>query len=404
VSARPLRVVPTVRVERSRHRFVLPRAPGSPDVVVHEYDAERASAQDVDGGVQRLAGCPPAFAGPRLPPPPAMPPAAVVAQALSELLHGWNGRLQAEYSCVRSVRRTVSGAGPTPLRSAASWSLTARLLPAATSPGFWLTWSGRGCGSAWLRQRAAREVGLLADGLARAEPLEPTVVPTVLAPAAAAVVLHEAIGHLAEAADDPDPVGRRLLGCRVAGPAITVVDDPLVPGAAAHYVYDDDNVRSLGATPVVTRGILVGRLHSQTSAAAAGALPTANGRAASGWDPPVPRVSNLVCSGGTSTPPALLAAVGRGVYVRRLANGVNNGAGIEAEVVLAEEIADGRLTGRWLTGGHVREGLGVLRRVLDVARDPAFAPNAVCGRAGQVLFDVGTQAPSLLLSSMRFAA
>ncbi|MCC3768929.1 metallopeptidase TldD-related protein, partial [Streptomyces sp. UNOC14_S4] len=152
----------------------------------------------------------------------------------------------------------------------------------------------------------------------------------------------------------------------------------------------------------VHEGRLVRQLHGVASAAAARAMPTASSRAASVLQAPLPRMSNLVCSPGDTTLDELVDATGRGLLIHRLADGIGSGGTVEARLVLGERIERGRLTGRYVTG-RVTERTDVLTRVTGVGGETEFGDNALCGKAGQLLFDVGTRAPALRLSRLRCA-
>lgn len=220
-------------------------------------------------------------------------------------------------------------------------------------------------------------------------------------PSSAGIFVHEAVGHFAEAEDRAD-VSHRL-GIRVASDFINVIDDPTAPGGAARYEIDDEGVASLGPTIVVRDGVLVGQLHSLATARGAGAAPTANGRARSAWDRPLPRVSNLVCSGGTSSPSELLERLVDGLYIHQLADGFRRGTRIEARVVLAERVRGGKLTGQYLTGGRICESNDVLVRAAELGHDVEIRSNAMCGKGGQLLFDVGTCCPSIRFTLLRLS-
>jgi predicted Zn-dependent protease len=209
------------------------------------------------------------------------------------------------------------------------------------------------------------------------------------------------IGHSAEAAlERPSRIGD-YLPCRIATDHLTVLDDPLAPNGPANYEYDDENVRSFNPTVVVKDGILVARLHSQVSAKAANTLSTGNGRAASALNDALPRMSNLVCKAGVVSETEMINRIRNGILIHRLADGVNNGRKIEARVILAERIRNGKKSGTFVTGGRISEGIGVLLRTIDIGNNCSFNPNSLCGKAGQLLFDVGTFAPSIRLTRLR---
>ncbi|NUT50855.1 MAG: hypothetical protein HOV94_26635, partial [Saccharothrix sp.] len=214
----------------------------------------------------------------------------------------------------------------------------------------------------------------------------------VLRPQAAAVLVHEAVGHYAEAMHVGAPAVHRL-HTRIAAEPVSVTDDDV-------HRHDDEGVYRLGPTEVVRCGVLVGQLHTRSTARAAATAPTGNARAAQVWDPPIPRMSTLVCAPGRQPEEALVHDLGSGVYLHRLADGHRHGTRVRARVVLGEHVARGRRTGRYFTGGHVDGRLDLLTGVVDLGDRAERSLNAMCGKDGQLLFDVGTVAPAIRLSAL----
>ncbi|HEU5270078.1 MAG TPA: metallopeptidase TldD-related protein [Jatrophihabitans sp.] len=385
-------------LETSRHYWI-DRPAGSRRPGGYAALGERGCIRTALGTTHRFTGPPPG----RWPAPPAPPPAEQgieqLEQALSGLHASWRGRISLRYSQLRSERLTVSSLAHASPRSHTVWSATGWFRPVDRLPAVPLGWSGRGNGLDWLSGSAPGELELLARAMSGAAPVTPGYEPAVLAPPAAAVVVHETVAHQVET--PPQGTARPSTGQRIAAEQITAFDDPTAESGPAHYDLDDDNVRALGPMAVVTDGRQTAWLHSAASAVAHGTLPTGNGRSAGAWDLPLPRTSNLVVQAGTATEAELIDRTYRGLYVRRLAHGVNDGARFEADLVLAERIDQGRLTGRYVVGGRLSESLELLLRVTGVADNPRFHYSGLCGKAGQLLFDVGTAAPSIELSGLR---
>lgn len=396
-------------LESSRH-FWIDRPAGAAPAPGYGAITQAGCIRSREGRVHRFSGRPPRH-GNALPAQPEMPalpePDGLREQleaAIAALAARWAG-LHVRYSQLRSNRLTLSPLAPGGLRSSDVWSVTGWFRPLGGAPAVPIGWSGRGNGLAWLTVPARLELEALARSLSLASATPTTAEPAVLAPAAAAVVVHEAVAHQVET--PAAPASRRPgagLGRRIAAEVLTAHDDPTADQGPAHYETDDDNVRVLGPTAVVVEGRRTAWLHSAASAEAQCTLPTGNSRSSSAWDLPLPRTSNLVVSAGNSSEQELVAEAHRGLYVRRLAHGVNDGAHFEADLALAERIDNGRLTGRFVAGGHISEDLDVLHRVTRLADNTTFHLNALCGKGGQVLFDVGTAAPSMALSSLRVRA
>jgi TldD protein len=352
-------------------------------------------------GVRIFSGQPPVSLRSPLPDPGPVDAEGEVAAALSGLRARFGAGTRLYYTHMSSVR-VVAGAGrgePVP-QARRVWSLTGDLRTAAghTVP---VGRSGRGSGVTRLTDPAwAEATGRLLAAVARARPLAAGAPPAVLSPQAAGVLLHEAAGHFAEGASDGQPTLSHRLRCRIASDLVCLDDDPLAEAGPAHYDRDDDGITCLGRQRVVVGGVLVRQLHSVTSAAEAGAMPTANGRAASVLQRPVPRMSNLICKPGTAALDELVENTGHGLLVHRLADGIGFGTTVEARLVLGERIRSGRRTGEYVTG-RVRESADVLTRVVELGDRSEFADNGLCGKNRQMLFDVGTCAPALRLTGLR---
>ncbi|MBZ5506099.1 MAG: hypothetical protein LAO78_11620 [Acidobacteriia bacterium] len=327
---------------------------------------------------------------------------AETSAILKRLVLPYRGRTMLYYTAVTGNRTILDESFTSAIRSLAVWGITGFLetLTGVRGP---IGWSGRGDGLQWISDHGARELRELNIKLERATACPSGAFDAVLSPAAAAVLLHEAIGHVAEAAH-LSTGQRAFVPKRIASEYVSAYDHALETGGPAHYESDDENVKCLGPTHLVHQGILIRQLHSYGSAARTGTLPTANGRLSCVWKPVLPRFSNLICVPGESTEEQLVDAIHNGIYLIRLANGIYNGADVEADIVLAEQIRNGKRTGQYMTGGQIKEHAGLLLRVTGLANNSTFYNNALCGKDGQILFDVGTASPALLIRQLRVVA
>lgn len=279
------------------------------------------------------------------------------------------------------------------------WALAGQLHTAngRTAP---IGWSGSGGGLDQLgNDRHAGRLCWLAEALDGAEPGDAARTPVLLSEQAAAVLLHEAIGHYVEGSADPRVNLAHRLGRRIASEILDLADDPAAPGTATAYDYDDEGIETLGATQVVRQGVVATQLHSRRSAELAGVLSTGNGRAGV-WSSALPRMSNLVCAPGGDSEEALIEDLWNGLMIHHLAHGYGRGGEIEARVVLAEHVARGRRTGRFVSGLRVTETIDLFLRARRIGDRALPNPNGMCGKAGQVLFDVGAVAPCVLLDCL----
>jgi predicted Zn-dependent protease len=335
--------------------------------------------------------------------PPETPATAPVAQRLQQFAVALGAAASLRYSRLLSLRHVTDAAGDWRARTVDVFALTG-CIRLADGRLMSLGWSGSGDGLRRMAEGPMRErVAWIARQAGTAEPADAGATAAVLAPQAAAVVAHEAVGHFAEAAADPGVDLRHRLGCRLAADGFDAFDDPTLP-AAARYGVDDEGTVPIGATRMLEDGVLVQQLHSRRSADAARTLPTANARAAQIGQAPIPRLSNLVVPAGTQSQAELVDAMGSGLLVHHLSHGYSRGIDIEARIVLAERVSHGRPTGRFVSGGRISERVDVLTRCVGRGAESELNPNALCGKHGQILYDVGTVAPAMRLTSLRIAA
>lgn len=390
-------------LERSRLVYVTVDSAHPAGTTVRTCSFEGGKTAGEDGSSHVFSGPPPAAWGCRLPEPPEPIEPGEARRVLSRLAGGWNGRSRLQYLVKSLVRVTLGNGLPgLPARSEV-WALlgnvttpNGRIVPVGQS--------GRGSGIAELeRETATGGLARMIDAINRSEPLPGGTRPAVLAPPAAAVLLHEAVGHFVEAAPEGRVDLRHRLGFRIASEVFNLSDDPLAEGGSAHYAVDDDGVLIRGATEVVRDGCMLRFLHSASSARAMSVEPTGNARAASVWSPPIPRMSNLLCAPGQASEEEMLDRMGEGLHVHSLAYGYGFGFRVEAQVRLAEEVRNGRGTGRFFSGGVIDEDRVVLTRVAELGDVAVYNRNGMCGKEGQLLYDVGTCSPALRLHQLRTA-
>lgn len=264
-------------------------------------------------------------------------------------------------------------------------------------------WSGKGDGLVRFGETSADELGAVASAVERAEPAVLGETPAILDYQPAALLVHEAIGHFAEASASPELRLDGRVGCLLAAEWMTAQDDPRL-GEAADYVFDDEGIKSMGPTVLLRSGRLSAQLHSTASALRAGALSTASARSAQVAQPAIPRISNLTVGGGNSDLNEMIEHLADGLYIRQLSHGFSRGSYVEARLVLAERVRNGKRTGVFVSGGRVIERADLFLRACEATTTTRLNPNAMCGKYGQILYDVGTIAPAIRMTSLRLAA
>jgi hypothetical protein len=267
-----------------------------------------------------------------------------------------------------------------------------------------LPWARHGSVLERLDEEAATDVVEGLTGLFRAregQMVEPARVSVVLAPAAAAVLLHEAVAHALET--DTLALGgspEAALGVRIGPPALGVLDDPAALPAAIRRTADDEGM------PVVRRwlvreGAVEQPLADRFAAASSSRLTPGAGRRGNRHRPPVPRSSHLELVPGEASLEALLDDAEGGLYVPLAARGRLDPlrGDFSLQIPFGRRIHDGapgdfvapfRLTGRVAD---------LLDSVTGIGADACFAGAGWCAKGGQRL-PVWATAPALLLDAV----
>jgi len=138
----------------------------------------------------------------------------------------------------------------------------------------------------------------------------------VFHPSITGLLVHEALGHNAEA--DAVWTGESILAGRlgqmIAAPCVTIEDDSTIPGAYGSFAYDSECTPGQRRT-IIEDGRLVGFLHSLETAARMEAEPTGSARAEDHGAVPVVRMSNTFMRPGTTPAAEIFAGIGKGVYL-----------------------------------------------------------------------------------------
>jgi hypothetical protein len=143
--------------------------------------------------------------------------------------------------------------------------------------------------------------------------------PVVFADGTAGALLHELVGHLVEG--DLVATGRSplaaLSGANLTEAALDLVDDPTRVDLPGSFSCDDEGVAAAPIT-LLSGGRLCGWLCDRETAEIVGGRP-GRGRRSDWRSPPVPRLSNLVVSAGSTPAAAIEADLSLGLVVTRLA-------------------------------------------------------------------------------------
>ncbi len=271
----------------------------------------------------------------------------------------------------------------------------ARLVPAPEMETFYSVtletpWGRHGALLPDLGPAAASAVAASAVALFRSREAAPAAagrVPAVLGPAAAAVLLHEAVAHALES--DTLALGGAVeaaVGLRLAAAGIDVLDDPAAAPAGVRRTTDDEGL------PVCRRWLLRGGVVEQPladalAALASPALVPGAGRRGSRHLPPGPRSHHLELLPGELEEAELLGGADGGLLVPEASRGSLDPLSGEfrLEIPHARRIRRGAAAeplGRAVLRGRVAD---LLSRVTGVGRTPAAAGAGWCAKGGQKL-------------------
>jgi predicted Zn-dependent protease len=126
--------------------------------------------------------------------------------------------------------------------------------------------------------------------------------PVMMCPDTAAAFVHEVFGHRLEA--EAGAVAA-LLGRTVGPSALSLADDPTLPGLRGSYPFDHEG-EPARRTPLIAHGVVVGYLHDRTTAQAHGVRTTGNARCPDFRFAPQARMSVLDITPGDVPCPELL--------------------------------------------------------------------------------------------------
>lgn len=226
-------------------------------------------------------------------------------------------------------------------------------------------------------------------------PVEPGDYTVILSPFAAGIFAHESFGHKSEAdfmAGDETMMREWAMGARVGSEMLSIADDGTLPGTG--YTPFDDEGTSAERTWLVRNGVLSGRLHSASTAAALGEEVTGNARSIGFEYEPIPRMTTTFIEAGSSTREQLFREVEKGIFVES----VLHGSGLStftmapslAWMIRGGEVAEPlRIS---VVTGSVMETLGRIDGLSDRV-EITTVPGGGCGKHEQYPLPVGFGGP-----------
>jgi len=246
------------------------------------------------------------------------------------------------------------------------------------------------------RIAAARAVGKLA-----ARPAPSGKLPVVLRRGAGGVLFHEACGHGLEAdlVNRDASVFRGMVGERVAGPGVTLVDDGTLARDWGACEIDDEGAPAQ-RNVLIDDGILTDYMWDLVRARREGRASSANGRRETYQHLPMVRMTNTYITPGTEDPDEIIRQTPYGIYCVALGGGqVNTATGdFVFGITEAYMIEDGKITEPVRAAQLIGNGPEALRAV-DVVGNDFETWTGMCGKDGQSV-PVSSGQPTLRVAEL----
>jgi len=226
--------------------------------------------------------------------------------------------------------------------------------------------------------------------------------PVVLAPIATGVFAHESFGHKSEAdfmLGDETMAKEWTIGKKVGSDILTIRESGVYEGSG-YVPYDDEGTKATD-TYLIKNGVLTGRLHSATTAAALNENLTGNARAINCDYEPIVRMTTTFIEAGSSTFDELIAGIKHGYYIYT----IKHGSGMSTFTIapnIAYEIVNGKI-GKpvkiAVLTGNVFETLGLIDGIGNDRKFLSFVTGG-CGKMEQYPLNVGLGGPHIRVSKM----
>ncbi len=249
------------------------------------------------------------------------------------------------------------------------------------------------------RQRLIRDAGRIL-GAAR---LTPGMYDCIFSPEFAGIFAHEAFGHGTEADLflQRRSRGQEYLDKQVASPLVDMYDSPAQPGQAASFYFDHEG-KLAEETQIIHKGILKRPLTNLHAALRFGMKRSANGRRESYSRKIYARMTNTFFGPGSSSFQDMLADIEFGYFLDHPSNGMEDpkGWGIQLEGLYAEEILQGKLTGKVyspvIVTGYVPD---LLQSITMVGSEVEITGLGMCGKGHKEWVKVSDGGPYLRLQA-----
>jgi len=210
--------------------------------------------------------------------------------------------------------------------------------------------------------------------------------PVVLHPSITGLLVHEALGHNAEAdlVFSGESIIEGKIGEQIASERVTIMDDATIPRLSGSYRYDSEGIPGQRRI-LIENGVLKGYLHSLETAARFEVKPNGSARAMNGHCSPIVRMSNTFIAPGELTFEEMLKDIDEGIFMKEGHWGY----------VFCERgqytchSGEGWMIKNGQLGEHLRDvsfsgmTLETLMNIDAVSKDLEFLLPGMCGKSGQ---------------------
>lgn len=238
--------------------------------------------------------------------------------------------------------------------------------------------------------------------LLNAKAVEAGAYPVILSPMVAGVFAHESFGHKSEAdfmIGDETMKKEWAIGKKVGADILSIYDSGIESGSG-YCPYDDEGTKA-SKTYLIKNGVLTGRLHSATTAAALDEEVTGNARAISCDYEPIVRMTGTIIEAGTSTKEELFSKIKHGYFIKSY----KHGSGMSTFTIapsIAYEIVDGKIGDPVkiaVISGNVFETLNLIDGLSDKSEIISSVFGG-CGKMEQFPLSISDGGPYVSVSKM----
>ncbi len=215
-----------------------------------------------------------------------------------------------------------------------------------------------------------------------AEPIDGGIYNVVLNPNLAGVFTHEAFGHFSEAdiiEDCPSIRNKMQIGAKLGNDIVNIIDDPTMEKQLGFYKYDDEGVKAR-STQLMKNGILVGRLHSRSTAASFNEPLSGHCVAEDFRYPPIIRMGNIYIEPAEAKFEELLIRINNGLYILDAKGGQTSGENFTFGAQYGYIVKNGKLD-KMIRDINISGNLyHTLQNIIAVGNDLELSKIGGCGK------------------------